>query len=121
MNYVLGLTKTEQHFDQIVEAFAPSGALALIENVATPIDINKLKPKCISLHWEFMFARPLYQTADMAEQGKLLNEVTRQVDAGHVRTTLKEKLTGINASNLKLAHAAIESGKAIEKIVLEGF
>lgn len=121
VNFVLALTKTEDHYDEIIEAMAPQSALALIENVARPVDINKLKPKSISLHWEFMFTRARYQTADMSEQGKLLNEVAGLVDAGQVRSTLRENLGTINATNLKRAHAIVESGKAIGKVVLEGF
>ncbi len=121
VNYVLALTKTEDHFDEIIAAMAPQSAMALIENVARPVDINKLKPKCISLHWEFMFARARFETADMSEQGKLLNEVARLVDAGQIRTTMRQNLGAINAANLKRAQALIESGTAIGKIVLEGF
>jgi len=121
VNYVLSLTKTEAHYEQIIESMAPQSALGLIENVAAPLDINQLKPKCISLHWEFMFARARYQTSDMAEQGALLNEVSKLVDAGKVRTTLRENLGVINAANLKRAHALLESGKAIGKVVLAGF
>ena len=121
VNYVLALTKAEDHFDEIIAAMAPQSAIALIENVARPVDINKLKPKCISLHWEFMFARSRYETADMGEQGRLLNEVARLVDAGQIRTTMRRNLSPINAANLKSAHALIESGTTIGKIVLAGF
>jgi zinc-binding alcohol dehydrogenase family protein len=121
VNYVLALTKAEDHFNEIVEAFAPQGALALIENVAVPLDINKLKPKCVSIHWEFMFARARFQTADMDEQGRLLTEVASLVDAGVIRSTMRENLGLINAANLKRAHALIESGTAIGKVVLAGF
>src|SRR5580658_2964967 len=121
VNFVLALTKTEDHFDEIIAAMAPQSAMALIENVARPVDINKLKPKCISLHWEFMFARARYETADMGEQGRLLNEVSRLVDAGQIRTTMRQNLGSINAANLKRAHALIESGTAIGKLVLYGF
>jgi len=121
VNFVLGLTKTEDHFDEIIESFAPGGALGLIENVARPVDINKLKPKNISFHWEFMFGRSLFQTADMDQQGWLLNEVSGMVDAGLIRSTLRENLGPINAANLKRAHALIESGASVGKLVLEGF
>jgi zinc-binding alcohol dehydrogenase family protein len=121
VNYVLALTKTEDHFDEIIAAMAPQSAMALIENVARPVDINKLKPKCISLHWEFMFARARFETADMGEQGRLLNEVARLMNAGQIRTTMRQNLGTINAANLKRAHALIESGTTIGKIVLEGF
>jgi zinc-binding alcohol dehydrogenase family protein len=118
VNYVLALTKTEAHFDEIIEAIAPQGALALIENVGAPLDINKLKPKSISLHWEFMFTRARYETADMGEQGRLLDEVAGLIDAGLIRSTMRENLGLINAANLKRAHALVESGTTIGKIVL---
>lgn len=121
VDYVLALTRTETYFDQIIEAMAPQSAIGLIENVATPLDINKLKPKNISLHWEFMFGRSRYQTADMSEQGRLLNEVAKLVDAGQIHSTMGENLGLINAANLQRAHTLIESGTAIGKIVLAGF
>jgi len=121
VNFVLALTKTEDHLDEIIEALAPQGALGVIENVAAPLDINKLKSKSLSLHWEFMFTRTRYQTVDMAEQGRLLYEVAGLVDTGLIRSTMQENLGLINAANLKRAHALIESGTAIGKIVLEGF
>lgn len=121
VNYVLGLTRVEEHFEQIVEAMAPQGALALIENVARPIDLNLLKPKCLSLHWEFMFARPRYQTADMDQQGRLLSEVAGLIEEGKIRSTLRESFGPITAANLKRAHAHVESGRAVGKCVLSGF
>jgi NADPH2:quinone reductase len=121
VNYVLALTRTEDHFDQIVEAFAPQGALALIESPASLLDINKLKPKSLSLHWEFMFTRSLFQTADMGEQGRMLNEVAALVDAGLVRSTMNAHLGLINAANVKRAHVIAESGAAIGKVVLSDF
>lgn len=80
-----------------------------------------LKRKSLSLHWELMFTRSLYRTDDMAEQGRLLDQVAAMVDAGTVRSTLGEHFGVINASNLKRAHALLESGRARGKIVLQGF
>jgi NADPH2:quinone reductase len=75
----------------------------------------------VSTHWELMFTRSLFDTADIAEQGRLLREVSRLVDEGTIRTTLTENFGPINAANLRRAHALIESGQARGKIVLEGF
>jgi NADPH2:quinone reductase len=121
LDYVLALTRTEDHFDELVEAMAPQSAIALIENPSRPLEITKLKPKSISLHWEFMFTRSRYQTSDMEEQGRLLNEVADLVDAGRIQTTMQTNLGAINAAHIKQAHALIESGTSIGKIVLEGF
>jgi NADPH2:quinone reductase len=121
VNYVLALTHTEDHFDELIEAMAPQSAIGLIENPARALEITKLKPKSISFHWEFMFTRSRYQTLDMGEQGRLLNEVGALVDAGRIQTTVQANLGAINAANLKKAHALIESGKTIGKIVLAGY
>ena len=121
VTHAISLTHTEQHFDELVESIAPQGKLALIDDPSSPLDIMKLKKKSISLHWEFMFTRSMFQTADMLEQHLLLNKVAELIDAGTIHSTLKSTQGHINAENLKKAHANIESHKTIGKIVLEGF
>ena len=68
-----------------------------------------------------MFTRPRYKTPDMIEQHKLLNQVADLVDAGKLRSTLKERLSPINGANLQKAHARLESGTMIGKLVLTGW
>lgn len=118
--FVFSTTNTEQHLAEIVELIAPQGRFALIDD-PTALDINPFKRKSVSAHWEFMFTRSMFGTADIAEQGALLNEVSRLVDDGTIRTTLAENFGPINAANLKRAHALIESGKAKGKVTLEEF
>ncbi|WP_424628486.1 zinc-binding alcohol dehydrogenase family protein [Bradyrhizobium sp. SYSU BS000235] len=117
---VAGLTATDKHLPAIVEAIAPHGRLALIDDPHV-FDIVSLKRKCVSVHWELMFTHTLYQTPDMITQHRLLNEVAALVDAGLLRTTLTEDSGTINALNLKRVHAAIERGRSIGKTVLSGF
>jgi zinc-binding alcohol dehydrogenase family protein len=120
VDHIVSLTQTDAHFDQIVEAIAPQGKFGLIDDPAS-LDVTKFKRKSVSVHWELMFTRALFGTADMIGQHRLLNEVAALVDAGLVRTTLAEHFGPINAANLKRAHALIESGKARGKVVLEGW
>ncbi len=101
-------------------ALAPQGKFGLIDDPMT-LDARPLKSKSASLHWEFMFTRPLFETVDMRSQHALLNEVSALVDAGLIRTTLAETLGKIDATNLKKAHALIESGRTRGKLVLAGF
>jgi zinc-binding alcohol dehydrogenase family protein len=119
--YIAGLTHTDKHFAQMAEAVAPQGKVVLIDDPAEVIDVRQLKRKSVSLHWELMFTRPMYQTADIQRQHDLLNRVADLVDAGTIKTTFSEHFGTINAQNLKRAHALIESNKARGKIVLEGF
>lgn len=86
-----------------------------------PIDVSQLKRKSLSLHWELMFTRSLFETPDMIAQHRLLSEVAELVDAGVIRSTLGDHYGRIDAANLKRAHALIESGRSKGKIVLEGF
>ncbi|HWV41746.1 zinc-binding alcohol dehydrogenase family protein [Pseudorhodoplanes sp.] len=118
--FVFSTNNTDRHFSEIVELIAPQGRFALIDDPAA-LDIVPLKRKSVSTHWELMFTRSLFDTADIAEQGRLLREVSRLVDEGTIRTTLAENFGPINAANLRRAHALIESGQARGKIVLEGF
>jgi zinc-binding alcohol dehydrogenase family protein len=120
VEYVASLTHTGKHFTALVNALKPQGKLALIDD-PEPIDIRLLKRKSISLHWELMFTRSLFTTPDIQAQHRLLNEVAQLVDDGRIRTTLAQNLGTINATNLRRAHAFIESGAASGKVVLEGF
>jgi len=117
---VASLTHTVEHFDDCVEVLAPQGKLALIDDFPA-LDVMKLKSKSLSLHWESMFTRSHYQTADMARQGEILDEIAHLADSGRLRTTLAHSLGSISAENLRRAHAFLESGRAIGKLVLEGF
>lgn len=119
--YVTSLTHSDQHFDAVVEVIAPQGKYSLIDDPTTPLDIIKFKRKAISLHWELMFTRALFNTPDMIRQHEILNRVAELVDAGTIRTTVNQNFGRIDAANLKKAHALIESGRAQGKVVLEGF
>ncbi|TAU82839.1 zinc-binding alcohol dehydrogenase family protein [Rhizobium leguminosarum] len=118
--FIFSTTNTDSHIGDIVEAIAPQGRFALIDDPKT-LDIVPFKRKAVSVHWELMFTRPLYGTPDMIEQHKLLNRVSELVDGGNIRTTLSEIVGPINAENLKTAHAMVESGRMKGKAVLAGF
>ncbi|MCK6374681.1 MAG: zinc-binding alcohol dehydrogenase family protein [Zoogloea sp.] len=120
VDYAISLTHTDQHFAQLVEALAPQGKLALIDD-PEPIDVRLMKRKSLSLHWELMFTRSLFHTDDMDAQHRLLNALADLVDQGAIRSTVQAKLGPICAANLRKAHQLLESGKSVGKIVLEGF
>jgi len=121
ITHVASLNSTDSYFESYTELLAPFGKIAMIDDPAQPLDVMKMKPKSLSLHIEFMFARSMFKAADMHEQGQLLNQVADLVDQGSIQTTVAKNLGLINANNLKAAHEELESGRAIGKIVLEGF
>lgn len=120
-DYIFCLNDTERHWEQMAEAIAPQGRICSIVETDSPLNLTLLKNKSATFAWEFMFTRSSYGTPDMIEQHRLLDEVARRIDVGELRTTLAKRLSPINAATLKEAHALIESGRAIGKIVVEGF
>lgn len=118
--YVAGLTHTIDHITDIAEIVAPQGRLGIIDDPKS-LDIMLFKQKSISIHWEFMFTRSLFETQDMLQQRKLLARVAAMVDRGEIKTTALNNFGKINAANLLKAHALLESGKSMGKIVLAGF
>ncbi|HEX8044784.1 zinc-binding alcohol dehydrogenase family protein [Rhizobium sp.] len=118
--FVFSTTNTSDHIASIVETIAPQGRFALIDDPKV-LDIVAFKRKAISIHWEMMFTRPLFSTADMIEQHGLLTKIAELVDAGKIRTTLTETLGTINAANLKKAHVLVETGRMKGKVVLADF
>lgn len=110
-----------RHWDASVELIRPQGGIVSIDDTHLPMPMAGMKTKAASLHWEFMFARAMHQTPDMIEQHRLLSYVASEVDAGRLKTTISEVLRPINAENMRLAHALVESGKMRGKVVLDGF
>ena len=120
VTHVASLNNTHKYIESFVEVMKPKGKLALIDDPES-LDVAKLKQKSLSLHWEFMFTRSMFETDDMAEQSRLLAHVASLIDEGKIRTTVGKHLGKINAANLIDAHKILEEGRAIGKLVLEGF
>ncbi|MQM32951.1 MULTISPECIES: zinc-binding alcohol dehydrogenase family protein [unclassified Candidatus Accumulibacter] len=110
-----------RHWETAVELIRPQGAIVTIDDTDLPMPMAGMKMKAASLRWEFMFARAMFQTADMIEQHRLLTHVANEIDAGRIRTTLDKVLSPINAENIRAAHALIETGQAKGKIVVQSF
>lgn len=120
ISFIASLTNTGQHLSEIQTIIKPQGSLAVIDD-PEQLDIMPFKTKSVSIHWELMFTRSLFQTDDMIEQHHLLTKVSELVDQGKLKTTLNQNFGSINATNLLKAHQLIETGQSTGKIVLSGF
>lgn len=121
VTHIASLVDTGAYYAQFIEALAPQGKLALIDDPTEALDLRPLKLKSLSLHWELMFTRSLFQTEDQIAQHQLLNAVSQMVDAGLLQPTTGQHLGLINAQNLRHAHQLLEQGQVIGKLVLSGF
>ncbi len=120
VDYILCLNNTDQHWQNMVDVIKPQGKICSIVGNQSPLDLNLLKNKSVTFAWEFMFTKSKYGTADIQSQGELLNRVSQLVEQGIIKTTFKENIGVLNATNLAIAHGKLESGKTIGKLVLTG-
>ena len=117
VDYIFCLNNTEQHWAAMVEIIKPQGRICSIVK-ASNVNLDLLKNKSATFAWEFMFTRSMYKTPDMIEQQRLLNAIADLIDKGELVTTIAKLIQPINAENLRQAHALIEKGNTIGKIVL---
>lgn len=118
----LNLADTDHYWDELGLLLAPQGHVGLIVEPRGPLRIgDPYKAKCIGIHWEFMFARSRFATADCIEQHRILSRTASMIDAGQLRGTLSESLGPINAANLDIAHQRLASGRTVGKLALAGW
>lgn len=117
ITHIAALTHTARHYEALVSLIAPQGKIAIIDDHDS-FDAVPLKNKSVSLHWEMVFTRPMYKTEDMIEQHHILMKITSLVDAHVLRSTLTRKLTPFCADSLKQAHALVEQGDLLGKVVV---
>lgn len=122
VDYILCTNSVEQYVASMAEIIAPQGKICTIIGTKNnePIPMNLFMRKSVGFFFELMFTRPVFQTPDMQAQHDLLSEASRLVDAGVLRTTLTERFGPLTAENLRRAHARVESGTMIGKLVLSG-
>jgi NADPH:quinone reductase-like Zn-dependent oxidoreductase len=120
-DYVFCLTDATPYFPRFAPIMRSQGKLCLIVSMSGAVELTSLMQKSISIHWEFMFTRSLFQTPDMQRQHEILEEAAALIDDGTLRTTLGDSIGTINAANLRRAHQMLERGHTIGKLVLEGF
>ncbi|MCZ2722742.1 zinc-binding alcohol dehydrogenase family protein [Marinomonas sp. 15G1-11] len=120
INYVVSLNQTDRHLAAIANLIEPQGKFGLIDD-PEQLDIAVFKRKSVSIHWEFMFTKSMFLTADIETQQGILNSVSKLIETGKVMSTLNENYGRINAENMTKAHALVASNKAKGKVVLAGF
>ncbi|WP_392588102.1 zinc-binding alcohol dehydrogenase family protein [Serratia ureilytica] len=118
VDYILCLNDTDGHWPAMAELIAPLGHICTIVENAQPLDQNALKLKSAALHWEFMFTRSMFTTPDIAQQGRILQQVAQLLDDGKLSTTLSETLHGLSVDTLTAAHQQLLGGHMQGKLVI---
>ncbi|QDS94490.1 Zinc-type alcohol dehydrogenase-like protein [Roseimaritima multifibrata] len=121
VDYIALFNDTDGHWNAAVDLIRPQGHIVTIVENSKPLEQNEMKMKAATFSWEFMFTRSMFQTPDMIEQHHLLNRIAHWIDDGRIQGTAGDVMSPINAKNLRAAHATLEEGRAIGKIVLKGW
>ena len=112
---------TDLYWELMAERIQPQGAIVALVSSRGPLDLNRLKAKSARFCWEYMFTRSEYRTADIAEQGAILDRLAEGVEAGTLVSTAQTILGPISAATLNEAYALLKSGHTLGKIVLSGW
>ncbi|WP_259727628.1 MULTISPECIES: zinc-binding alcohol dehydrogenase family protein [unclassified Synechococcus] len=118
---IANFADSDAYWAVMAELIQHQGAIVAIVGNRHPLDLNLLRDKSVRFTWEFMFTRAKHRTADLAQQGAILDAVADLIDTGRLRTTLRTHLGPISAANLHQAHTQLETGRTIGKLVLEGW
>jgi zinc-binding alcohol dehydrogenase family protein len=121
VDYIANFNDTDRYWGEMGDLIRPQGAVCMIVGSRGPLAQDAVRGKSATVCWELMFTRPRFKTPDMIEQHRLLARVAELIDSGRIRGTLRETLRPINAANLRAAHAKLESGKMIGKLVVAGW
>ncbi|MCB1191593.1 MAG: zinc-binding alcohol dehydrogenase family protein [Leptospiraceae bacterium] len=111
-------TQMEKHWTEMADCIRPQGKIVFIDDPSKPIDITVFKFKSVTLSWEFMYTRSMFQTEDMSEQRNLLSTVARLLDEGFLVTTRQKTYNGLTPENIQDMHIKQESGTMMGKQVL---
>ncbi|WP_313020620.1 zinc-binding alcohol dehydrogenase family protein [Atlantibacter hermannii] len=118
VDYIFILNDTDGHWPAVSQLIAPQGHICTIVENTQPLNQDALKSKSAALHWEFMYTRSMYQTADMARQGEILDHVARLIDDGIVESALSETLHGLSVETIREAHEKVLAGHMRGKVVI---
>jgi len=121
-DYILCTNSTEQHLAAMADLIAPQGAICTIVETKgdVPFPTGVLQRKSVRFSWELMFTKAMFETRDMASQHEILDTAARLVDEGVLRSTVRERGGPLSPATLRAAHAKLESGRMIGKLVLGG-
>jgi NADPH2:quinone reductase len=118
VDLIADFVSVTHYWDAMMQLIKPFGQIGSISEPDQPVLMRQLKTKSVSFHWEFMFTRSMFETPDMDEQHKILNRIANLLDDGTLRSTVRTVLNGLSAETLKKAHAQLESGTTIGKLVI---
>ncbi|CAJ2235078.1 zinc-binding alcohol dehydrogenase family protein [Companilactobacillus paralimentarius] len=117
VDYIVGLSDNDPHWQEIVELIKPFGTFATITNLRES-QISDLKSKSVDFAWEWMFTKVKFKLASMSDQGAYLEKLAQGLDSGMIKSTVTKVFHGLNVNNIKAATELVEAGHMMGKVVV---
>ncbi|CAH2233016.1 jg703 [Pararge aegeria aegeria] len=121
VDYILVNYDPYPYWNTLMQVIKPQGKICLIVDSSGLVDLKPLKDKSLTLVSEMMLTRIKYDTDDKYRHHEILQDISKMLDNGQLKTTLNKVLSPINAANLKEAHRLLEEKHTIGKIVVSKF
>lgn len=118
VDYIVGLSDNDPHWNEIVELIKPFGTFATITNLRES-QIMDLKQKSVDFAWEWMFTKSKFRMEAMSDQGAYLEKLAQGLDSGMIQSTVTKVFHGFNLENIKKATELVESGHMMGKVVIK--
>lgn len=110
--------KAEENIEAAANIVKPQGRICTLLPFSEKLP-DKLFSKSITLSYELMYTRSLYETDDWAKQHEYLTELTKQVEAGNIRSTKTEQFSEMTEETITKAYELLQNEHTIGKIVIE--
>lgn len=110
--------KSDENIKEAAKVVKPQGRICSLLPLSEPLP-NPFFAKSLTMSFELMYTRSVYQTDDWIKQHEYLTELKNQVEQGFITSTLSRHFDRMNEDTLKEAYTLLQSEHTVGKIVLE--
>lgn len=110
--------KAKENIEEASKVVKPQGRI----NTLLPFEEtlpNQLFSKSISLSYELMYTRSLFETEDWIKQHEYLADLTEKIEDGRIQTTLSETYSKMTADTLAQAYTLLQENHTVGRIALQ--
>lgn len=97
---------------------ASEGRLHLIVDALGPVNLNRFKPKSVTIRWEFMFTRSHGSDEQRRQQGRILHHIAAMIDENRLAVPAIQEVPDCTVEHLTQAWDYQRTGQCTAKQVV---
>lgn len=110
--------RSDDNIKEAAKVVKPQGRICTLLPITNPLP-NAFFGKSLTLSYELMYTRSVYETDDWIKQHQYLTELKNQVEQGFISSTLSTVFDEMNTNTLTEAYRQLQTEHTIGKIVLK--